>query len=164
MNQANRLHKYLNPNLMSVQRDLSSAKKLLQEMAHLLAMPLEPNPEENLEKNVYHCLLEREKIGNTGIGNGVALPHSRCIDTEHAIIALVTLKKAIDYDSADGQPVDVAFGLIVPQEATQEHLNLLADIARLMSVAGNKQKLLEAKDPQEIMDLISHWSENVTVN
>ena len=144
---------------MLVQSDLSSAKKLLQEMARLLAKPLPPNPEENLEKKVYHCLLEREKIGNTSIGNGVALPHSRCIDTEKAIIALVTLKRAIDYDSPDGQAVDVAFGLIVPQEATQEHLNILADIARLMSDPSNKQQLLDAQDASQVIELITHWSQ-----
>ncbi len=143
---------------MSVQSELSSSKKLLQEMARLLSLPLQQESEENIEKNIYHCLLEREKIGNTGIGNGVALPHSRCIDTERAIIAIITLKDAIDYDSQDGQPVDIAFGLIVPQQATQEHLNLLADIARIMSVAENKKRLAAASSPSQVMELLTTWS------
>ena len=158
MNSATHLYQYLDPKLILVQSEFSSAKKLLQEMARLLALPLQPNPEEDVEKNVYHCLLEREKIGNTGIGNGVALPHSRCIDTEQAIIALVTLRTPIDYDSSDGKPVDVAFGLIVPQHATQDHLNLLAQIARMMSVESNKQRLLAAQTADEVLGLIKSWS------
>jgi len=71
------LHRYLNADLISVQAKISSRKKLLQEMARLLSLPLE----ETREKEIYHLLLEREKIGNTGIGNGVALPHSRCANT-----------------------------------------------------------------------------------
>ncbi len=158
MSDSNQLHQYLDAALMSVQSELSSSKKLLQEMARLLSLPLQQESEENIQKNIYHCLLEREKIGNTGIGNGVALPHSRCIDTERAIIAIITLKDAIDYDSQDGQPVDIAFGLIVPQQATQEHLNLLAAIARIMSVAENKQQLAAASSPSQVMELLTTWS------
>jgi PTS system nitrogen regulatory IIA component len=143
-----------------VQREISSAKKLLQEMSKLLSIPLHKIEEDNVEKNIYHALLEREKIGNTGIGNGVALPHSRFVDTNQAVIALITLSNAIDYDSPDHQPVDIAFGLIVPQQATQEHLNLLAEIARLMSHADNKQKLSLATTPDQVMELITSWSEN----
>lgn len=159
MNQANQLHRFLDTRLMAVQCELSSPKKLLQEMARLLSLPLlDACSEKNIEKEVYHCLLEREKIGNTGIGNGVALPHSRCLDTGRAIIGLITLKNAIDYDSPDGQPVDIAFGLIVPQDATQEHLNLLAEIARMMSDNNRKQALLAAESAEQMMDLISAWS------
>lgn len=162
MNAITELHQYLDAKLILVQREISSPKKLLQEMASLLSQPLDPNmldSEEDIEKNIYHCLLEREKIGNTGIGNGVALPHSRCIDTDRAIIALITLSTAIDYDSSDRQPVDVAFGLIVPQQASQEHLNLLAQIARIMSEDDNKKRLTQATTPEQVIEMITEWSE-----
>lgn len=129
-------------------------------MSKLLSIPLQEVAEDNIEKTIYHCLLEREKIGNTGIGNGVALPHSRCMDTNQAVVALITLASAIDYDSSDKQPVDVAFGLIVPQNATQEHLNLLAEIARFMSHNGNKEKLSSATSAEQVMELVVRWSEN----
>lgn len=160
MNAITELHHYLDADLILVQRDISSPKKLLQEMASLLSQPLDEDVEEDedIEKNIYHCLLEREKIGNTGIGNGVALPHSRCIDTDQAIIALITLSTAIDYDSSDRQPVDVAFGLIVPQQASQEHLNLLAQIARMMSEGENKTLLANATSADEVIELIKGWS------
>lgn len=150
------LHKYLNSDLISIKADISSRKKLLEEMAHLLTIPLD---EETKEKDIYHCLLEREKLGNTGIGNGVALPHSRSNYAQTAVIAIITLQNPIDYDSIDRQAVDIAFGLLVPEEATQEHLNLLADIARIMSVEKNKKALSNASTTQEMIKLIKQFSQ-----
>ena len=168
------LHQYLDARIISAHCQISSPKKLLQEMARLLTIPLQEReaslaeseaaqPEnsefpENLEKAVYHALLEREKLGNTGIGCGVALPHSRFAHTDSAIIAIITLAEPIDYDSIDKVPVDLAFGLIVPQQATQEHLTLLADIARMMSVEANRQQLLTAQTAEQILVSIAEWS------
>jgi len=125
-------------------------------MAHLLTIPL---AKDTKEKDIYHCLLEREKLGNTGIGNGVALPHSRSDKATTAVIAIISLKEAINYDSIDRQPVDIAFGLLVPQDATQEHLNLLASIARIMSNESNKKALSNATTAQEMIRLIKQFSE-----
>ena len=149
------LKKYLDSSLISIQPEINSRKKLLQHMAQLLTSPLDKKTK---EKDIYHCLLEREKLGNTGIGNGVALPHSRSNHTQTAIIAIITLKEAVDYDSIDRQPVDIAFGLLVPEEATQEHLNLLADIARIMSVDNNKKALSNASSPEHMIRLITQFS------
>lgn len=144
----------LNVELISVNAEISSSKKLLEEMARLLTIPLDDKCK---EKDIYHQLLEREKIGNTGIGSGVALPHSRCPNADTAIVAIISLKEGIDYDSADRQNVDLAFGLLVPEAACQEHLNLLADIARLVSDTDKKQTLVAANDPKSVLNLISHW-------
>lgn len=148
------LHEFLNADLIAVQSEITSRKKLLEEMARLLTLPLA----DVKEKDIYHCLLEREKLGNTGIGNGVALPHSRCDQTEHPVIAIITLNEAIDYHSVDRQPVDVAFGLLVPQDANAQHLGLLAAIARLMSDNDKKAELSLAKTSQQAIDLIASWS------
>ena len=150
------LHKYLSNDLISIKADISSRKKLLEKMAQLLTIPLD---EETKEKDIYHCLLEREKLGNTGIGNGVALPHSRSNYAQTAVIAIITLQNPVDYDSIDRQAVDIAFGLLVPEEATQEHLNLLADIARIMSVEKNKKALSNASTTQEMIKLIKQFSQ-----
>ena len=161
-NQTTNLHQYLNVDLIAVQREISSAKKLLQEMAALLAQPIINTVEErdsDISKDVYHCLLEREKIGNTGVGNGIALPHNRSELTDKAIIAIITLATPIDYDSRDKQPVDVAFGLLVPKQATQEQLNLLASIARIMTSSENKQALIAAKSAQQVVNLVQQWSQ-----
>ena len=148
------LHEFINADLVSVQSEITSRKKLLEEMARLLSIPLD----DGKEKDIYHCLLEREKLGNTGIGNGVALPHSRSDKTDKAIIAIITLSEAIDYHSVDRKPVDVAFGLLVPQEATAQHLGLLAAIARLMSDNDKKAKLSSVKSNQQMIELITTWS------
>lgn len=150
---SNLLVSCLNVELILIQAEVSSAKKLLQEMARLLTIPLDT---EIKEKDVYHCLLEREKLGNTGIGNGVALPHSRCSDATNAIVAIISLKEGVDYDSADRQPVDLAFGLLVPEDANQDHLNLLADIARLMSTPENKRKISAVQSGKEMISTIKN--------
>lgn len=152
------LHEYLDPRLIQVKSVVSSPKKLLQEMARLLFIPLSDTDQECKERDVYHALLEREKLGNTGIGNGVALPHSRFEHADRAIIAIITMEKAIDYDSIDRQAVDIAFGLLVPQKATQQHLLILADIARLMSHEENKRKVLSATSAEQVIELIRKLS------
>ena len=146
---------HLNVNLIAVHAQISSRKKLLQEMAKLLTLPLDS---EVRKKDVYHCLLEREKLGNTGIGNGVALPHSRTNLTDKTILAVITLDHPIDYDSIDRQTVDLAFGLLVPQEASQEHLNLLNEIARMVSDMDTKSELANASTADELIERVTHWS------
>ena len=157
------LHQNLNAELIAVHSDVSSRKKLFEQMAHLLTLPLNQKATEDeleavKEKDIYRQLWEREKLGNTGVGNGVAIPHSRCPQAHKAIIAIITMNEAIDYDSLDRQPVDVAFGLLVPTEATQEHLNLLADIARMMSNNEHKTALHAAETATQIIDLVGIWS------
>jgi len=157
------LHQNLRAELIAIHSDVSSRKKLFEKMANLLTIALkqglnEEDQEEIKEKDIYHQLWEREKLGNTGIGNGVALPHSRCAQANRAIIAIITMNQAIDYDSLDRQPVDVAFGLLVPTDATQDHLNLLADIARMMSNSEHKNALRNADSATQVIDMIGHWS------
>ncbi len=125
-------------------------------MASLLCSALD---DEVREKEIYQQLWEREKLGNTGIGNGVALPHSRTNQTSDAVIAIITLDDPVDYDASDRQNVDLAFGLLVPQEANQAHLNLLADIARLVSDTDKKAALVQAQSAQSLRDLIINWSQ-----
>lgn len=149
------LFRALDADLISVNAEISSAKKLLEEMARLLTTALDDDVR---ERDIYHQLLEREKLGNTGIGNGVALPHSRCAQASTAVVAIIALENSVDYDSSDKQEVNLAFGLLVPIEASQEHLNLLADIARLMSDPAKKTKLTNAKSPQDAIELIGAWS------
>ena len=144
----------LKPEHIAVQCDISSRKKLFETMAHLLCKNLNT---ECKEKEIYHHLWEREKLGNTGVGNGIAIPHARCEHAQSAVVALVTLDDGVDYDAADRQPVDLAFGLLVPQEANQEHLNLLANIASLMSDPDKKQALLDATTTDQVLGLVENW-------
>ena len=140
---------------IQVQAQISSRKKLFQSMASLLCTALD---EEVKEKEIYLQLWEREKLGNTGIGNGIALPHSRSNHATDAIVAIITLNTPIDYDSSDGHNGDLAFGLLVPQNANEDHLKLLANIARLVSDTDKKKILCDAVSAQDIVDKIQYWS------
>ncbi len=155
MNTDNLLARSVTVELTRVKSQISSRKKLLQTMASLLCAGLK---NETKEKEIYFQLWEREKLGNTGIGNGVALPHSRCIHAHDAVIAIITLDEAVNYDASDGQGVNLAFGLLVPQDANQEHLQLLATIARLVSDTQKKNALCEALTAQEVVTKVKQWS------
>ena len=155
------LYQYLNACTISVQSRLSSRKKLLQEMARLLSFSLLDQAlkeqEEAVEKEVYHALLEREKLGNTGIGDGVAIPHCRFEKASEAIVAILVLNEPVDYDSPDGKPVKIAFGLLVPQNATQEHLTILSSIAGMMSEQNKRDSLGTATSAEHAIEIIQAW-------
>ena len=155
MNPTNKLVFSLNLDRIQVGCDLQSSKRVLQGIAELLTKGL---GEEAKQKNIYHHLLEREKLGNTGIGNGVAIPHSRYAATKESVVALMTMETPVDYDSPDGVPVDVVFGLLVPEDAKQEHLNLLAEIARLMSNPRHKAALASSTSSEDAMSLLRTWA------
>lgn len=155
MNTNNLLAQCVTIERTEVQSQISSRKKLFQTMASLLSKGLDADVK---EKEIYFLLWEREKLGNTGVGNGVALPHSRCTHVQNAVVAIITLGDAVDYDASDGQDVDLAFGLLVPKEANEEHLKLLSQIARLVSDTENKKELCSASTAQEVVDKIHQWS------
>lgn len=160
MNNAPALHHYLSENRIIIKSSIKSRKKLLQEVARQLANSVAPGPDqtaESVEKDIYHCLLEREKLGNTGIGEGVAIPHSRCQHTDRALITVITLCDGIDYESLDRKPVDIVFGILVPTEATDEHLSILAAIAKTMSQADNRNDLSSVRSAVQAIELIESW-------
>ncbi|VAX05495.1 PTS IIA-like nitrogen-regulatory protein PtsN [hydrothermal vent metagenome] len=132
----------------------SSKKRALERVSKLLATATPGLSEEN----VFEQLLERERLGSTGLGYGIALPHARMTGLTQACGTLVHLDTAIDYDAIDGQPVDLIFGLLVPHDATQEHLQLLARLATLFSNADFRERIRAARDGEAIMEIIQHES------
>ena len=85
------------------------------------------------DMEILDALISRERLGSTGLGHGVALPHSRLNSVSEPIAAFVTLKTGVDFESADAQPVDLAVGLLVPEHCNDEHLKILAKLARRFS-------------------------------
>lgn len=144
------LKRYLKTNQVEVNIELGSKKKLLENIARLLCV----NIDSEHQKGAYHALIERERLGSTGIGQGIALPHGRLANIDQPIVAIMTLSKPVDYDALDKQAVNIAFGLLVPVEATQEHLNILAQISGLLSNADIKSGLLASQTPDNIIQLI----------
>jgi len=91
---------------------------------------------------IFDSLIGRERLGSTGLGHGVALPHGRFNQSQRAVGAFVKLKKGVDFDAIDRQPVDLVFGLLVPDHYTDEHLKILAYLAEMFSdrAFGNVQR------------------------
>ena len=104
---------------------------------------------------VFTGLIGRERLGSTGIGSGVAIPHCRCAGCEEPLGILMTLEEPIDFDSIDAQPVDMLFTLVVPEEATDEHLQLLAGVAELFSNEESCSKLRQASTNEALFDTIT---------
>ncbi len=90
---------------------------------------------------VYQEFLAREKLGSTGIGDGVAVPHCRLESCPDVIGVLLKLEQPVDYDAIDDQPVDLVFALVVPSEQNEEHLRVLQSIAGLMQQPTVRQQL-----------------------
>lgn len=103
------------------------------------------------EDDIYSHLLAREKLGSTGLGTGVAVPHCRAPGCQRPVGALLKLQEPVDYDSPDGQAVDLIFALVVPEEATQTHLDLLAELARRFSDSGYCMGLRGANTELELL-------------
>ena len=106
---------------------------------------------------VFDSLLARERLGGTGIGHGVAIPHGRLKNTDHTIGAFIKLQTAVDFDAIDNQPVDLIFALLVPEDSTQEHLQILAAIAGLFNDEQAREQLRRASSPEELYTIISNW-------
>lgn len=132
---------------------LGSKKKVLEELSKLLAAGGSLSSEE-----VFNSLVGREKLGSTGLGHGVAIPHGRLAGVTHSIGAFMRLKHGVDYDAHDGQAVDLVFGLLVPQSATEEHLKHLAAIAEMFSNEAFCAKLRETVDDKAMFKLITQYT------
>lgn len=127
--------------------DATSKKRLLEALAELLASS---NPRLSGDQ-VFERLLERERLGSTGLGHGIALPHARAKEVAEAIGAFVSTARGVDYDAADGEPVDLAFALLVPETAAEEHLQILARLAGLFSDPLIRERLREAQTPGAVL-------------
>ena len=97
-------------------------------------------------KELFNALITREKLGSTGFGDGIAIPHCRLARCTHVTGALVRLAKPVDFDAIDHQPVDLLFVLLVPLEATDEHLQILATLAGKFGQSEFRESLRKATD------------------
>ena len=131
------------------EESLLSKKRVFERAAEAMGAALNLSSD-----NIYRALLAREKLGSTAIGEGIAIPHCRIIECAEAAGCLVTLQEPIDFGSIDGRDVDVIFVLLVPEEATQAHLNLLAALARSFSNADLRNRVRQTLDPEELRQLL----------
>jgi nitrogen PTS system EIIA component len=131
----------------------TSKKKALEELSNLLALG-QPSLSAN---DVLGSLTAREKLGSTGLGRGVAIPHGRLAGVDKSIGAVMRLKHPLDYDAHDSTRVDLMFGLIVPQTATEEHLKHLAAIAEMFSDEAFCARLRSTDDSAELHTMVAQY-------
>ena len=133
------------------QADITSKKRALELISELIAA----GHGEITPRDVLNCLVSREKLGSTGLGHGVAIPHGRLPQVKSALGAALTLQSGVDFDAPDGEPVDLVVGLIVPEESTDEHLHILANLAQAFSDPESVRAVREATTPEELSRLLA---------
>ena len=143
----------LTPSRVSTGLPAASKKRALEKLSGLMAA----EDTELTQKEVFDSLLTRERLGSTGLGHGVAIPHGRLKTSQRVLAAFVRLENAIDYDAVDHEPVDLMFALLVPEESTDEHLQLLSQLARMFSDPELLDKLRSAGDSDSLYRLIKNW-------
>ena len=131
--------------------EVTSRKRALETLSTLLAAAREPLS----QRLVFDQLCARERLGSTGLGFGVALPHARVPGLGDACGAFIRTEQGIEFDAPDGDRVDLIFGLVVPQECTGDHIEILATLARLLSVDTLRKSLRRARNPEEAFALLA---------
>ncbi|MBC9012227.1 PTS IIA-like nitrogen regulatory protein PtsN [Vibrio cholerae] len=127
----------------------SSKKRALEIISEIAALHTGQNATE-----LFECMLSREKMGSTGIGNGIAIPHARMSDSENAVAVLLQCEEPIEFDSIDNRPVDLLFALLVPEDQCKEHLKTLACMAERLNDKQILKQLRNAASVQELYNIM----------
>lgn len=153
----NHISQLLPPSNVIIDLDVASKKRVFEQAGLLFE-----NTFQIARNQVFDSLFAREKLGSTGLGQGVAIPHGRIKGLREAVAALVRMKEAIPFDAPDGQPVSIACILLVPEKATDQHLQILSELAQMFSDKKFRESILNSKDAEEIHKLITDWVPNVS--
>ena len=150
----NRLSAILPASQVLVDVDASSKKRVFEHAGLLFE-----NQHAIARATVTDNLFARERLGSTGLGHGVAIPHGRIKGLREAVGVLIRLKAPILFDAPDGKPVSLLFVLLVPDQANDLHLQLLSELAQLFSSRVLREQLLAAPDAQTLHRLLTQWGE-----
>jgi PTS system nitrogen regulatory IIA component len=129
---------------------VNSKKQILQELAAKAAVLSGQS-----ERVILETLLRREKLGSTGVGHGIAIPHGKLARLEHLFGLFARLERAVDFEALDGQPVDLVFLLLAPEGAGADHLKALARVARLLRDPEVARKLRESRDAEALYAVLA---------
>lgn len=144
------LSSILKPSAVKVAGKATSKKRLFQDLGEIAAASFGLSLDD-----VVDALLERESLGPTGVGHGVALPHARIAGLDRVVGVFVRLDTPLDFDAVDRQPVDLVFSLFAPVDAGVEHLKALALVSRTMRDAGVCSKLRSNSDPSALHAILT---------
>ncbi|MFT5811623.1 MAG: PTS system nitrogen regulatory IIA component [Rubritalea sp.] len=139
----------LSPDRVFIDPNISSKKKLLEFIANTVTEQCGL-----AQSKLFNSLLDRERLGSTGLGDGFAVPHARLPDLKETVGFFVKLAKPINFDAPDNQPVDLIFCIIIPEHATDEHLQILASLAKIFSQPSIREAIRTARTDADVTRII----------
>jgi len=153
----NLISKLLPPSNIVLDLEVSSKKRMFEQAGLIFE-----NNQGLARSLVFDSLFARERLGSTGLGQGVAIPHGRIKGLREAVAAFVRLGAPVPFDSPDGKPVKLLFVLLVPEQATEQHLQILSELAQMFSDPDLREQLIQTKEAGDLHQLISNWQPDVT--
>ena len=135
--------------------DASSKKRVFEQAGILFE-----NRQSVARSTVYDALFAREKLGSTGLGQGIAIPHGRIKGLKTPVGAFFRLVSPVQFDAPDGKPVELIFVLLVPEAANEHHLQLLSELAQMFSDKSFREQLASAPDATALHELFANWHAN----
>lgn len=148
----NLIAKLLAPANILLDLEVSSKKRMFEQAGLLFE-----NNQGIARSLVFDSLFARERLGSTGLGQGVAIPHGRIKGLRDSVGAFIRLSTPVPFDAPDGQAVHLIFVLLVPEQATEQHLQLLSELAQMFSDRELRQALSSATDPAALHQIITAW-------
>jgi len=155
----NHVAKLLPPANIVLDLEVSSKKRMFEQVGLLFE-----NNQGIARSLVFESLFARERLGSTGLGQSVAIPHGRIKGLKDPVGALVRLKTPVAFDAPDGKPVTLVFVLLVPEQATEQHLQILSELAQMFSDRDLREQLASADDPGALHQAIIAWQPHVADN
>ena len=144
--------KLLSPADVVFDLQVSSKKRLFEQVGLLFE-----NQHAIARSVVFDSLFARERLGSTGLGQGVAIPHGRIKGLKEALGAFIRVAQPVPFDAPDGNPVTLVFVLLVPEKATEKHLQLLSELAQMFSDKALRESMMRAADAAALHELITAW-------
>ena len=138
--------------------DVTSKKRTLELLGELIAR----DQSEFSGREIFDSLIGRERLGSTGLGHGVALPHGRLSRSQTALGAFVKLKNGVNFDAIDQEPVDLVFALLVPEHFTDEHLKILSYLAEMFSDKEFCERLRVANSDGALFEHLTNWNPSLS--
>ena len=151
----NLIAKLLPPSNIALDLDLTSKKRLFEQAGLLFE-----NNQGIARSKVFDSLFARERLGSTGLGQGIAIPHGRIKGLKEAVGAFVRLVTPVPFDAPDGNPVSLVFVLLVPEQATERHLQILSELAQMLGDRDLRSRLVGESDATLLHQAITLWQPN----
>ncbi len=143
----------LTPDTTLLDLSFTSKKKLFEHSADLFAQTHALK-----SADIFTSLFDRERLGSTALGCGIAIPHGRIKGLKEACGAFYRLKTPLEFDAPDNQPVSICFVLLVPKDANEQHLQILGELAQLFGDDSLRSKMLDVANAAELIALVSAWT------